>query len=46
MIFTIFGGVGFGILGFIGLLMCLSGGYNLIRAIYFITTGNAPRRIV
>jgi curved DNA-binding protein CbpA len=41
---AIFGGVGLGILGFFGLIMCLSSGYNLIRAIYFITTGNTPRR--
>jgi curved DNA-binding protein CbpA len=41
-----FGGVGFGILGFIGLIMFLSGGYNLIRAIYFMTTGNAPRTLI
>jgi hypothetical protein len=42
-LFAIFGGVGFGIIGLLGLLMFLSGGYNLLRAIYFITTGNAPR---
>jgi curved DNA-binding protein CbpA len=42
----LFGGVGFGILGFIGLVMFLSGGYNLIRAIYFMTTGNAPRTLI
>lgn len=41
---AIFGGVGLGIIGFFGLIMCLSSGYNLIRAIYFITTGNTPRR--
>jgi curved DNA-binding protein CbpA len=45
-IFGLFGGVGLGIMGFIGLLMFLSGGYNLIRAIYFMTTGNAPRSFV
>jgi curved DNA-binding protein CbpA len=42
-LFAAFGGVGLGILGFLGLLMFLSGGYNLVRAIYFMTTGNAPR---
>jgi len=42
-LFALFGGVGFGIIGLLGLLMFLSGGYNLLRAIYFITTGNAPR---
>jgi curved DNA-binding protein CbpA len=41
---AIFGGVGLGLLGFFGLILCLSSGYNLIRAIYFITTGNTPRR--
>jgi curved DNA-binding protein CbpA len=41
---AIFGGVGLGLIGLIGLIMCLSSGYNLIRAIYFITTGNTPRR--
>jgi curved DNA-binding protein CbpA len=40
---AIFGGVGLGIIGFFGLIMCLSSGYNLIRAIYFMTTGNTPR---
>jgi len=39
--FAAFGG--FGILGFIGLIMSLNGGYNLIRAIYFLTTGVAPK---
>ncbi|SLM19124.1 hypothetical protein SPIRO4BDMA_50639 [uncultured spirochete] len=39
--FATFGG--FGILGFIGLIMSLNGGYNLIRAIYFLTTGVAPK---
>jgi curved DNA-binding protein CbpA len=34
----------FGIFGLIGLFMFLSGAYNLVRALYFITTGNAPRR--
>jgi curved DNA-binding protein CbpA len=37
---------GFGILGFVGLLMVLSGGYNLVRALYFMTTGNAPRSLI
>jgi curved DNA-binding protein CbpA len=41
---AIFGGLGLGIIGFFGLIMCLSSGYNLIRAIYFMTTGAAPRR--
>jgi curved DNA-binding protein CbpA len=43
---SLFGGVGFGILGFLGLLMFLSGAYNLVRAIYFMTTGNAPRTFI
>jgi curved DNA-binding protein CbpA len=43
---SLFGGVGFGILGLIGLVMFLSGGYNLIRAIYFMTTGSAPRTLI
>jgi DnaJ-class molecular chaperone len=38
-----FGGLGLGILGLVGFAMFLSGGYNLVRALYFITTGNAPR---
>ncbi len=42
----LFGGLGFGILGLIGLVMFLSGAYNLIRAIYFMTTGNAPRTLI
>jgi curved DNA-binding protein CbpA len=42
----LFGGVGFGILGLVGFVMFLSGGYNLIRAIYFMTTGNAPRTLI
>jgi DnaJ-class molecular chaperone with C-terminal Zn finger domain len=42
----LFGGLGFGILGFIGLIMFLNGGYNLVRALYFMTTGNAPRTIL
>lgn len=37
-----FAGVGFGLLGFIGLLMSLSGAYNLLRALYFMTTGKTP----
>jgi curved DNA-binding protein CbpA len=41
---VIFGGAGLGLLGFFGLLMCLSSAYNLVRALYFITTGNAPKR--
>jgi len=41
----LFGGMGFGILGLLGLVMFLSGGYNLLRAFYFITTGNAPRSL-
>jgi curved DNA-binding protein CbpA len=39
---AVFGGMGLGLIGLIGLIMCLSSGYNLIRAIYFITTGNTP----
>jgi len=42
---ALFGGVGLGILGFLGLVMFLSGVYNLIRAIYFLTTGKAPRTL-
>ncbi len=42
----LFGGLGFGILGFIGLMMFLSGAFNLIRAVYFMTTGNAPRSLI
>jgi curved DNA-binding protein CbpA len=41
---VVFGGVGLGLLGLIGLIMCLSSAYNLLRALYFITTGNAPKR--
>jgi DnaJ-class molecular chaperone len=37
-----FAGVGLGILGFIGLLMFLSGAWNLVRAIYYMTTGRTP----
>jgi curved DNA-binding protein CbpA len=36
----------FGLFGIIGLFMFLSGTYNLVRAIYFMTTGNAPRSLV
>jgi len=36
----------FGGFGFLGLLMFLSGAYNLVRAIYFMTTGNAPRTFI
>lgn len=45
VLFGAFRGVGFGILGFIGLMMFLSGAYNLVRAFYFLTTGNAPKRV-
>jgi curved DNA-binding protein CbpA len=44
MIFGTFRGAGLGILGFIGLLMFLSGAWNLVRAIWFMTTGAAPAR--
>jgi curved DNA-binding protein CbpA len=40
-----FGGLGFGLFGLAGLVMLLSGAYNLIRALYFIATGNAPKTI-
>ena len=43
LLFGTFAGFGLGILGFIGLIMSLSGGYNLVRALYFLTTGRAPR---
>jgi curved DNA-binding protein CbpA len=43
-IVAIFGRMGLGLMGFFGLLLCLSSGYNLIRAVYFITTGNTPKR--
>lgn len=43
MIFVLFGGAGFGILGIIGFCLFLSGIYNLVRALYFLVTGNAPR---
>jgi curved DNA-binding protein CbpA len=42
---SLFGGVGLGILGLLGLLMFLSGAYNLVRAIYFLMTGKAPRTL-
>jgi curved DNA-binding protein CbpA len=42
----LFGGMGFGILGFFGLLMFLSGAYNLVRAFYFLATGKAPRTLI
>lgn len=44
-LFGLFGGVGLGLLGLLGFVMFLSGGYNLVRALYFIATGNAPRTI-
>jgi curved DNA-binding protein CbpA len=43
---SLFGGAGFGILGFLGLLMFLSGAYNLVRAIYFMATGKAPKTLL
>lgn len=43
VLFGSFAGVGLGILGFLGLLMFLSGAYNLLRALWFIVTGRAPR---
>ncbi len=46
ILFGLFGGIGFGLLGIMGFIMCLSGGYNLLRAMYFIATGNAPRTIL
>jgi DnaJ-class molecular chaperone len=42
----LFGGLGFGLLGLVGLGMFLNGAYNLVRALYFMTTGNAPRSIM
>jgi DnaJ-class molecular chaperone len=45
-LFVLFGGVGLGILGFIGLLMLVNGVYNLARALYFMTTGKAPRSLI
>jgi curved DNA-binding protein CbpA len=44
-LFGLFGGMGLGLLGLLGFAMLLSGGYNLVRALYFMTTGNAPRSI-
>lgn len=41
-LFATFAGVGFGLLGFLGLAMFLSGAYNLLRAFYHLTTGKAP----
>lgn len=41
-LFATFAGVGFGLLGFLGLAMFLSGAYNLLRAFYYMTTGKAP----
>jgi curved DNA-binding protein CbpA len=43
VLFGSFAGVGLGILGFLGLIMVISGGYNLVRALWFILTGRAPR---
>jgi curved DNA-binding protein CbpA len=43
VLFATFAGFGFGLLGFVGLAMFLSGAYNLLRALYFLTTGRAPR---
>jgi curved DNA-binding protein CbpA len=37
------GGGFFGLFGLLGLFMFLSGMYNLVRAVYFLATGNAPR---
>jgi len=42
-LFATFAGVGFGFLGLIGFFLTLSGGYNLVRALYFFVTGKAPR---
>ncbi|HOX48141.1 MAG TPA: DnaJ domain-containing protein [Spirochaetales bacterium] len=41
-LFAAFAGVGFGLLGFLGLAMFLSGAYNLVRAFYHLATGKAP----
>jgi len=41
-LFASFAGVGLGILGFLGLLMSISGAFNLVRALYYMTTGRAP----
>jgi curved DNA-binding protein CbpA len=46
ILLALFGGLGFGIVGLIGLVMSLNGAYNLVRALYFMTTGAAPRRLV
>jgi curved DNA-binding protein CbpA len=43
-LFATFAGVGLGILGILGLVMMLSGAYNLIRALWFLGTGRAPKR--
>jgi curved DNA-binding protein CbpA len=43
--FLLRGGGYFGLFTFIGFFMFLSGLYNLVRAVYFLTTGNAPRTI-
>jgi curved DNA-binding protein CbpA len=43
LLFAVFSGVGLGLIGFLGLIMFLSGVYNLFRAFYFLTTGKAPR---
>lgn len=45
-LFGAFWGVGFGLLGLMGFVMLLSGGWNLARALYHLATGNAPRRLV
>lgn len=42
----LFGGLGFGLLGLLGFVMFLSGAYNLVRALYFMTTGNAPKTLL
>ncbi|HOX33488.1 MAG TPA: DnaJ domain-containing protein [Spirochaetales bacterium] len=41
-----FGGMGLGLMGLLGLGMFLNGGYNLVRALYFMTTGAAPRTLI
>ncbi len=43
ILFMSYAGVGLGILGFLGLLMVLSGAYNLVRALWFLLTGRAHR---
>lgn len=43
-LFATFAGVGLGLLGFLGAIMTLSGAYNLVRALYFLLTGRAPKR--